>query len=392
MPLIGASDATMCKIFPATLGGDARRWYSQLRNGIINNFTEFSTLFRCKFYAQKRQSVSINQLMNTKQREGEALKAYYARYNTLAIGVTSLSVEVIVNTLTRGTTNSLLRASLIKKSPRSMFELQERVMKYIGLEEALQDSSYVVPKRRRDSPPPNRETLQRPRPTLDNIPKAQKDDRRRDGPFPPGQNFTPLNNPRRNVLQVIQDKKLPVTWPPRGRIKPIKGKNQFCDFHRGYGHDTEECEKLGRSIEGLIQNGQLKQFIQSSKGSIQQPSSSDKGKAPQGSGPVLGVVPVIHGGTGLRQELSTSRKTYARTLVGSTSTISDQNPIIFDSRDLEDIEYPHDNPLVIEATIANYTVKRVLIDEGAQPTYFFTPLFAHWVFVWIGVNLPVSFF
>ncbi|CAL1377162.1 unnamed protein product [Linum trigynum] len=156
MPLIGASDATMCKIFPATLGGDARRWYSQLRNGIINNFTEFSTLFRCKFYAQKRQAVSINQLMNTKQREGEALKAYYARYNTLAIGVTSLSVEVIVNTLTRGTTNSLLRASLIKKPPRSMFELQERVMKYIDLEEALQDSSYVVPKRRRDSPPPNR--------------------------------------------------------------------------------------------------------------------------------------------------------------------------------------------------------------------------------------------
>ncbi|CAL1371159.1 unnamed protein product [Linum trigynum] len=45
MPLIGASDATMCKIFPATHGGDARRWYSQLRNGIINNFTEFSTLF-----------------------------------------------------------------------------------------------------------------------------------------------------------------------------------------------------------------------------------------------------------------------------------------------------------------------------------------------------------
>ncbi|CAL1406856.1 unnamed protein product [Linum trigynum] len=266
MPLIGASDATMCKILPATLGGDARQWYSQLHNGIINNFTEFSTLFRCKFYAQKRQAVSINQLMNTKQREGEALKAYYARYNTLAIGVTSLSVEVIVNTLTRGTTNSLLRASLIKKPPRSMFELQVRVMKYIGLEEALQDSSYVVPKRRRDSPPSNRETLQRPRPTLDNMAKTQKDDRRRDGPFHSGQNFTPLNNPRRTVLQVIQDKKLPVTWAPRGRIKPRKGKNQFCDFHRGYGHDTEQCEKLGRSIEGLIQNGQLKQFIQSSKG------------------------------------------------------------------------------------------------------------------------------
>ncbi|CAL1378969.1 unnamed protein product [Linum trigynum] len=187
-----------------------------------------------------------------------------------------------------------------------MFELQERVMKYIGLEEALQDSSYVVPKRRRDSPLPNRENLQRPRPTLNNMPKAQKDDRRRDGSFHLGQTFTPLNNPRRTVLQIIQDKKLPVTWPPRGRKNPRNGKNQFCDFHWRYGHDTEECKKLGRSIEGLIQNGQLKQFIQSSTGSIQQPSHRTKEKLHREVDLCKGVVLVIHGGTGLRQELSTS--------------------------------------------------------------------------------------
>ncbi|CAL1359570.1 unnamed protein product [Linum trigynum] len=67
--------------------------------------------------------------------------------------------------------------------------------------------------------------------------------------------------------------------------------------------------------------------------------------------------------------------TYARTLVGSTSTISDQYPIIFYSRDLEDIEYPHDDPLVIEATIANYTVKRVLIDGGSSADLLFYPAF-----------------
>ncbi|CAL1354804.1 unnamed protein product [Linum trigynum] len=47
----------------------------------------------------------------------------------------------------------------------------------------------------------------------------------------------------------------------------------------------------------------------------------------------------------------------------------------FYSRDLEDIKYPHDEPLVIEATIANYTAKRVLIDGGSSADLLYYPDF-----------------
>ena len=45
--------------------------------------------------------------------------------------------------------------------------------------------------------------------------------------------------------------------------------------------------------------------------------------------------------------------------------------LTFSSNDIQDIYYPHDDPLVVTLTIANYTVKRVLIDtESLSDTIF----------------------
>ncbi|CAL1378962.1 unnamed protein product [Linum trigynum] len=131
----------MWKIFPATLRGDARRWYSKLQDGIISSFFEFATLFRCKFYAQKKQPIIIHQLLSIRQRNDETLKAYYTRYSNIAIGLTSISTEIATNALMRGTINTVLYASLAKRAPHNTMEIQERVSKYIDLEEALQEVS-----------------------------------------------------------------------------------------------------------------------------------------------------------------------------------------------------------------------------------------------------------
>ena len=39
--------------------------------------------------------------------------------------------------------------------------------------------------------------------------------------------------------------------------------------------------------------------------------------------------------------------------------------ITFSDSDLEEIQHPHDDPLVIRAVVANKTIHRVLVDNGS---------------------------
>ncbi|CAL1411446.1 unnamed protein product [Linum trigynum] len=86
MPFVGASNATMCKLFPATIRGAVFQWYNQLLNGLFHKFEEFATLFCAKFFAQKRPNLDASHLMNTKQREYETLKEYYAQFSMIVVG------------------------------------------------------------------------------------------------------------------------------------------------------------------------------------------------------------------------------------------------------------------------------------------------------------------
>lgn len=40
-----------------------------------------------------------------------------------------------------------------------------------------------------------------------------------------------------------------------------RDKSKYYQFHRDYGHDTEECFELKEDIKALIWRGQLRQFV-----------------------------------------------------------------------------------------------------------------------------------
>ena len=49
--------------------------------------------------------------------------------------------------------------------------------------------------------------------------------------------------------------------------------------------------------------------------------------------------------------------------------------ITFSSSDLQAIHFPHDNPLVVTLSIANYSIKRVLIDTSSSSDILFAEAF-----------------
>ena len=49
--------------------------------------------------------------------------------------------------------------------------------------------------------------------------------------------------------------------------------------------------------------------------------------------------------------------------------------LTFPASDIQDLHYPHDDPLVVTLTIANFAVKRVLIDTGSSSDIMFASTF-----------------
>ena len=148
---------------------------------------------------------------------------------------------------------------------------------------------------------------------------------------------------------------------PNKRIK-----NKYCRFHRNHGHDTDDCYDLKQQIENLIKQGKLRHFV-----GRDHKDEKLKAKVEELSRP-LGEIRVIIGGTSTGQS-SKSRKTYLKAvqnvqLSGRSPRTSgvDDPAITFTDEDVGRIHHPHNNAIVITLLTADYTTKRVLVDNGSS--------------------------
>ena len=166
---------------------------------------------------------------------------------------------------------------------------------------------------------------------------------------------------------------------------------KYCEFHRDYGHRTDDCIQLKREIEYLIWRGYLRRFISpesqlqnqaQNKAPAQQPPPPLRQTTTQHQQPLV-EIHVISGGFAGGGESSSSRKAHLRSTrlaeireIQAVSKLSrlDTSITFFDS-DLEGCQHPHDEPLVVRAVVANKTVHRVLVDNGSSADIIFASAF-----------------
>ncbi|MED6194937.1 hypothetical protein PIB30_033253 [Stylosanthes scabra] len=65
---------------------------------------------------------------------------------------------------------------------------------------------------------------------------------------------------------------LPRARPLKGRTQNVRNRSLFCDYHRGYGHKTQDCYDLKDAIEYAIRDGKLSKFAKI----IRKPRSSGR--------------------------------------------------------------------------------------------------------------------
>ena len=164
---------------------------------------------------------------------------------------------------------------------------------------------------------------------------------------------------------------------------------KYCEFHRDYGHRTDDCIKLKREIEYLIWRGYLRRFISPKN----QPRNQAQNQAPPQQPPPrktttqhqqpLGEILVISGGFAGGGESSSAQKAHLRNIrsteiaeIQAVSKLPRLNTsITFSDSDLEGCQHPHDDPLVVRAVMANKIVHRVLIDNGSSADIIFASSF-----------------
>ena len=166
---------------------------------------------------------------------------------------------------------------------------------------------------------------------------------------------------------------------------------RYCEFHRDYGHRTDDCIQLKREIEYLIRCGYARHFIAPENQSqnqaqnqapAQQPPPPPRQTTTQHQQP-LGEIHVISGGFAGGGESSSARKAHLRSIrsaeIGEIQAVSKlprlDTSITFSDSDLEGCQHPYDDPSVVGAVVANKTVHRVLVDNESSTDIIFASTF-----------------
>ena len=245
----------MCRVFPTTLRGAVRIWFSRLTPNSINTFKELSAQFTSHFIGGHRYKKSTACLMSIKQREDETLRSYITRFNKEALSIDEADDKILVAAFTNGLRKGKFLFSLYKNDPKTMSEVLYRATKYTNVEDALSA---------REDKPRKRERLEDARQDHGGK-KPRTGDRREDKRSkPPGgrsTSFTPLNALLDQVLMQIKDEGS-LTFLGKLKSDPTKrSRNKYCRFHRDHGHDTAACYDLKQEIEALIREGKLQKFV-----------------------------------------------------------------------------------------------------------------------------------
>ncbi|XP_022843399.1 uncharacterized protein LOC111366951 [Olea europaea var. sylvestris] len=153
--------------------------------------------------------------------------------------------------------------------------------------------------------------------------------------------------------------------------------NKYCEFHRDHRHTTENCKALQREIEALIKRGLLSSYVGNDKRPRNDRGREKDPEAKRDGRLTTGTINIIIGGIATGGDSNSGRKQYARRYVSESGMPHGKlEDITFGTGDLEGVSLPHDDALVISAIVANFEVKRILVDNGSAANILSQDAFA----------------
>uniref|UniRef100_A0A2N9EQY4 RNA-directed DNA polymerase n=1 Tax=Fagus sylvatica TaxID=28930 RepID=A0A2N9EQY4_FAGSY len=352
MALHTSNDPLMCRIFLSSLGEVGLRWFNRLDHRSIRSWQEMSESFTARFITNTRKPKEIDALLALKMKAGETLKSYSARYWEVYNDIDACDEDIVVKTFRFGLNEDIkLRRSLTKRPPLSMADLMTRLEEHIRVEDDPKSSARTV----EAAPPVDKKTTQ---------PKHNQAKRSKRSADQPRVGtcmavHTVFNQPIYRLLPFIKDQPY-FEWPAKMPGDPATRKGKpYCSYHRERGHLTEQCRAYKYHLEQLVKNGHLRQYIDETKNSqqsIEAPKLKIKDSAP------IGIIDVFQIGDSAQMAPVPLKK-------------ESTEQILFTNQDLEGVQVPHSDALVVTLRIGEFDVKRILIDPGSSVEIMYESLF-----------------
>ncbi|XP_072059655.1 uncharacterized protein [Arachis hypogaea] len=377
MNLEGVGEEVQCRAFPVTLAGPAIRWFNALPQGSICRFSDISRAFLAQFTTRIVKAKHPINLLGVTKRPGGPTRKYLDRFNDECLEIDGLTDSVASLCLTNDLLNEDFRKHLTTKPVWTMHEIQTVAKEYINDEEVSQvvaankrQPSYNHPRQQGNG------ERQKEHASDGSSSKAHRP-LSRVGKFT---NYTPLTLPIMEVYQQIAEKGI-LSKPRPLKDRTGGNKSLYCDYHKGYGHQTHDCFDLNDALEQAIRDGKLIEFShlirkprrrhrdQDEEGKTR---SAKRRQEPEDDHGLTVINMVTTKNTTPRSR--SAHKKDAKVMAVSSSSARNSKKLPSISFGLEDQwfdEAPENQPMVITARVGTGLVKRILVDTGADSNIMF---------------------
>nr|XP_043633418.1 uncharacterized protein LOC122604605 [Erigeron canadensis] len=355
---IDLTEACLCKGFGATLSGAALKWLLNLPTGSITSFVHLVNQFNLQFSCSRLFEKITSDLYQVTQRNNESLKEFLNRFTKESLHIPKLDMNTVVQALKMGLSKDYLYYQDLVMTPcKSLDEARNRALRFIRLEEdellrkrMKTPSTYDHPNRRTETPvfrpsknkPYTRAVQQR---TVEKPQNSQ---------YPELYEFCLPVNVAGIVAAMKNLGDKAVRWPPKNpKSNANKDKSRWCAYHEDFGHTTEECFAFRREIGILLSKGYLTELFGKKK-------ARDVEMKDLGGSEVCGT----------SYSAAKSNAKEAKSKKGDKplpkSNVLRMDKVTFEEDDMDNIQDPHHDGLVITLYVANHFVRRILIDNGSS--------------------------
>ncbi|XP_022014163.1 uncharacterized protein LOC110913649 [Helianthus annuus] len=209
-------------MFVQTLVGAARVWWDSLPVGEIDSFEDLEAKFTLQFSQQRRHTKDRNELLHIRRRDNETAENFIVRFNKESLAIPGVTNDLACGAFLQGVNDDELLRTLYG----------------------------------RDGVPP----------TIDEILRIAKVSRntysRNESSSKPRSDFPNLS---KTPAEILASENLKFNPPKPLKNTPNKDTSNYCEYHKGSGHDTNDCFQLKKQIEYFVKAGKLAHLVRDIK-------------------------------------------------------------------------------------------------------------------------------
>ncbi|XP_038698571.1 uncharacterized protein LOC119996119 [Tripterygium wilfordii] len=373
-------EACMCKAFGCCLTGPALQWFINLPNASISSFAQLTDLFIEQFASSRRLPKASDDLYKIRRGSEESLRSYIGRFLAEKVLIPSCNVETTVTAFRKGLSPSdELYKELTKFPCTNMEDALARAWAQVKWDEDESNQQQPPAGRSVGHTGVGKDQCQDHRPRGSD--RSRHDRRQYDRSRSASSSFRKpeyaFNIEPTEMISTLKSLGNKVQWPSKMRSPADRrDSSKWCDFHQDHGHTTRDCRGLHDEVIELLNRGHLKDML-TAKGKETMARRIDRELTPPTHPKPKGSVGVIIGGSEISGISHSAAKRNARKAVNpilrSTELVVPPSGqmISFIDDEATQLLNPHHDALVISILVANYTIKRVLVDNGSSTNVLF---------------------